>query len=58
MAHGTHTRKDLMEHGAIPATGTAHLTPEEAQERLKTLQADLLKVPQGSAQAKALRGEE
>ena len=46
--------KDLLEAGAIPATGTAHMTPEDAQERLKTLQADLLKVPQGSDQAKAL----
>ena len=46
--------KELMEAGAIAPTGTAHLTAEEAQERLKTLQADLLKVPQGSDQAKAL----
>ena len=46
--------KELMEAGAIPATGTAHLTSEEAQERVKTLQADLLKVPHGSDQAKAL----
>ena len=30
------------------------VTPEEAQERMKTLQADLLKVPHGSDQAKAL----
>ncbi len=46
--------KELMEHGAIPATGIAHMTPEEAQERLKTLQADLLKVPQGSDRAKEI----
>ena len=46
--------KDLMEAGAIPSTGTAHLTPEEAQERITTLQADLLKVPRDSDRAKEL----
>lgn len=46
--------KELMEAGAIPSTGIAHLTPEEAQERVKTLQADLLKVPQGSDRAKEI----
>ena len=46
--------KDLMEHGAMPATGITHLTPDEAQERVKTLQADLLKVPHNSDPAKAL----
>lgn len=46
--------KDLMEHGAIPSTGIAHMTPDEAQERVKTLQADLLKVPQGSDKAKGM----
>ena len=30
------------------------VTPEEAQERMKTLQADLLKVPYGSEPHKAL----
>ena len=46
--------KDLMEAGAIPATGIAHMTPEEAQERAKSLQADLLKVPTNSDRAKEL----
>lgn len=46
--------KDLMEAGAIPSTGLAHLTPEEAAERVKTLQTDLLKVPQGSDRAKEI----
>lgn len=46
--------KELMEAGAIPATGIAHLAPDEAAERVKTLQADLLKVPQGSDRAKEI----
>ena len=46
--------KELMEHGAIPSTGIAHLTPEEAQERIKTLQEDLKKVPQNSDRAKEI----
>jgi len=46
--------RDLMEHGAMPATGIAHMTPEEAQERAKSLQADLLKVPTNSDRAKEL----
>lgn len=46
--------KDLMEAGAIPSTGLAHLTPDEAKERAKTLQVDLLKVPQGSDQARGI----
>lgn len=45
---------DLVEAGAIPGTGTAAMTPDEAAERIKTLQADLLKVPQGSEQAKEI----
>ena len=43
-----------MEAGAIPATGISHLTPEEAAERVTELQAELLKVPQGSEQARAV----
>ena len=46
--------KELLEAGAIPSTGLAHITPDEAQEQLKTAQADLLKVPTGSDQAKRL----
>ena len=46
--------KELMEAGAIPATGISHLTPEEAAERVTELQAELLKVPQGSEQARAV----
>lgn len=46
--------KELMEAGAIPSTGTAHMTPDEAQERVKELQANLLKVPRDSSQAKDL----
>mgnify|MGYP001612693061 CR=1 FL=1 len=45
---------DLMEAGAIAPTGTAAVTPEEAAERVKELQAELLKVPQGSEQARAV----
>ena len=46
--------QDLVEHGAMPGDTVGRVTPEEAQERMKTLQADLLKVPHGSDQAKAL----
>src|SRR3990167_1654417 len=45
---------DLVEHGAMAGDTVGRVTPEEAQERMKTLQADLLKVPHGSDQAKAL----
>src|SRR3990167_279142 len=46
--------QDLVEHGAMAGDTVGRVTPEEAQERMKTLQADLLKVPHGSDQAKAL----
>ena len=46
--------KELVEHGAMAGDTVGRVTPEEAQERMKTLQADLLKVPHGSDQAKAL----
>ena len=46
--------EDLQEHGAMAGDMVGRVTPEEAQERLKTLQADLLKVPYGSDQHKAL----
>jgi len=45
---------DLVEHGAMAGDTVGRVTPEEAQERMKTLQADLLKVPYGSEPHKAL----
>ena len=46
--------QDLVEHGAMAGDTVGRVTPEEAQERMKTLQADLLKVPYGSEPHKAL----
>ena len=45
---------DLVEHGAMRADPIGRVSPEEAQEQLKGLQADLLKVPTGSPRAKEI----
>lgn len=45
---------DLVEHGAMTGEVVTAVTPEEAQERVKSLQAELLTVPHGSDRAKAL----
>ena len=46
--------QDLVEHGAMEGDTIGRVTPEEAQERLKTLQADLVKQPYGSEAHAAL----
>jgi len=45
---------ELVEHGAMRADPIGRVSPEEAAERAKGLQADLLKVPVGSDQARSL----
>jgi len=45
---------DLVEHGAMVADPVGRVSPEEAKAKATELQADLLKVPQGSPQARAL----
>ena len=45
--------EDLQEHGAEAGEPFVRITPEEAEERLTTLKADLLKMPHGSDEAKA-----
>ena len=46
--------EDLQEHGAMAGDTIGRVTREEAWDRMKTLQADLLKVPNNSDEAKAL----
>ena len=46
--------EDLQEHGAMAGDAVGRVTPEEAWDRMKTLQADLLKVPNNSDEAKTL----
>lgn len=45
---------DLVEHGAMKADPVGRVSPEEAQQKAAELQADLLKVPQGSPRAKEI----
>lgn len=45
---------DLVEAGAMPGDTVGRLTPDDAQERLKTLQVDLAKTSYGSDAHKAL----
>lgn len=45
---------DLVEHGAMTGPTATGVSPEEAQAHVTTLQADLLKVPQGSDRAKEI----
>lgn len=46
---------DLIEHEALPATGTEAVTPDEATQRIAELRQDLAKVSQDSPQARDIR---
>ena len=46
--------EDLQEHGAMAGDTIGHVTPEEAQDKVKTLQAELVKVPYGSEAHRSL----
>ena len=45
---------DLVEHGAMAGDAVGRVTPEEAQDRLTTLRAELVKAPYGSDAHKAV----